>query len=146
ITSSSSGRAHGVPQTSTCHPRRTPRHVSSRTAAYSSTRASAGLTTPRLYPADAPARLRGRHARLVGLDQAVLERMGDGLRAVEHVELAEDVGEVELDRLLGEPQLAADLLVRQAARRALQDLDLLRAQAGCSRGVVRGEPRGRDGL
>jgi len=45
---------------------------------------------------------------------------------------------VELDRLLGEPELLADLLVREPARDALEDVPFLRRQLGlCARRVGR---------
>ena len=52
--------------------------------------------------------------------QGVAARLG----AVRHAELAIDVREVELHRLLGDPQLLADLRVREALGDVLQDLEL----------------------
>ena len=60
--------------------------------------------------------------------QAVLGGDNGGLHARAHVELAQDVLHVDLDRGLGDVQLARDLLVAGAARDAAQDLPLARRQ------------------
>src|SRR3954452_14937743 len=67
------------------------------------------------------------------LDQPVLVREAGGLGAVRHAELAIDVREVELDRLLSHPQLLADRLVREAAREGSEDRGLSLGEAGSAR-------------
>ena len=68
-------------------------------------------------------------------DQAVLVGEARGLGPVRHAELAVDVRQVELDGLLGDPELLADRLVRKASRDRRQD-----------RGLAFGQPRGLAGL
>ena len=53
-----------------------------------------------------------------------------GLRAVGHVELAEDPGQVRLDGLLADLEPAGDQLVRQTLDEQDEDLLLARGQAG----------------
>src|ERR671930_49756 len=65
-----------------------------------------------------PARSRPSAA---AIDQAVLLREADCGGAVRHAELPVDVAEVELDGLLGDPQLLADRLVREPAHHGLED-------------------------
>src|SRR5919199_2344331 len=62
-------------------------------------------------------------------DEAVLVGDSRRLRAVLDAELPVDVREVELHRLLGDPELLADLLVREAARECRQQGCLTLAQA-----------------
>ena len=52
----------------------------------------------------------------------------DGLGATEHVELAQDVGDVDLHRGLRDLQLVGDLLVLQAALEHFEHAQLLRRQ------------------
>ena len=66
-----------------------------------------------------------------GVDEPVQVREAAGLRAVGHAELAVDVREVELDRLLCDPELGADRAVRGAGGDEAEHLEL-----------TRGEPRG----
>ena len=54
------------------------------------------------------------HARVSQVDDAPLERGGDGFRSVGHTELGEDVLQVVLHRVFGDVQDVGDLLVRQA--------------------------------
>ncbi len=90
--------------------------------------------------ADTPAE---RAARLgLGLvlrrREAVVVRPAHRAGAVVHVELAVDVRQVELHRLLGDPQLLADLLVREAARERSDERDLPFGQPHRLRGRRRG--------
>ena len=71
-----------------------------------------------------------------GVDEPVLERVARRLGPVRHAELAVDVRQVELHRLLGDPELLADRVVRKAPRQRLQDRRLALGQAGGLRGVV----------
>src|SRR5712691_9479583 len=52
------------------------------------------------------------------------------LGAVRHGELPVDVGEVELDRLLGHPEHLCELRVRVALRDELEDLELAAGEPG----------------
>ena len=63
-----------------------------------------------------------------GRDQRVDERVAARLRAVRDPELAVRVREVELHRLLGDPQLAGDPAVRHPPGREAEDLRLARRQ------------------
>src|SRR3954470_10287897 len=67
------------------------------------------------------------------LDEPVLVCESSGLGAVRDAELAIDVREVELDRLLRHPQLFADRLVREAAREGREDRGLALGEAGSAR-------------
>src|SRR6187431_854841 len=64
------------------------------------------------------------------LDQAVLIRVASGLRPVREIQLAVDVRQVELHRLLGDPELLADRSVGKALRNGLQDRKLALRKAG----------------
>src|SRR5215472_9453132 len=55
--------------------------------------------------------------------------MDRGLRARGDLELAEDVRDVVLDRLLAELELVGDLTIRQAERDEADDLDLTLRQS-----------------
>src|ERR687884_1803356 len=63
------------------------------------------------------------------LDEPVLVGDARRLRAVLDAELPVDVREVELHRLLGDPELVADLLVREAAGERPEQRALPLAQA-----------------
>src|ERR687897_2487581 len=63
-----------------------------------------------------------------GRDAAGAVGVPRGLGAARDSELAVDVAEVELDRLLADPELAADLPVREAARHGLEHGSLALAQ------------------
>src|SRR4051794_36909078 len=67
----------------------------------------------------------------VVVQQTVVVRVMGGSGPVRHAELAVDVREVELHRLLGDPHLTADGLVGQAAGDSAQDRDLAAGEAGC---------------
>src|SRR5580765_2554680 len=64
------------------------------------------------------------------LDEPVLVREASGLGAVCHTELAVNLGEVELDGLLGHPQLLRDRVVRQASRESGENRGLAFGEAG----------------
>src|SRR5262245_32629827 len=80
--------------------------------------------------------------RLFGADavrhEAVLEGVARGFGAVRDPELAIDVRQVELDRLLGDPELFRDRLVRQAPRDGPQDHQLALGQSRFLRGRLAG--------
>src|SRR6185437_7920963 len=61
-----------------------------------------------------------------------------GLGPVRHAELAVDVGQVELDGLLGHPELLADRLVREPARDRREDRRLTLGQTGGTSRIVAG--------
>src|SRR6187455_1664812 len=72
-------------------------------------------------------RRRGRPAArrsAVGLHQTLADGVQRRLRAVGETELAEDVADVGLDRLLGHAELEGDRLVGPAARDEGEDLAL----------------------
>ena len=62
------------------------------------------------------------------LQHAVLPRPPSGFEAASHPELAVDVGQVELHRLVGDPEDLRHLAVRPSARDELQDLELATGQ------------------
>src|SRR5215208_4150865 len=64
------------------------------------------------------------------LDQAVLIRVASGLRPVREIQLAVDVRQVELHRLLGDPELLADRSVGKTLRDGLQGRELTLRQPG----------------
>jgi hypothetical protein len=64
------------------------------------------------------------------IDEPVLERVARGLRPVRDAELAVDVRQVELHRLLRDPELLADRVVREAAGEGPQDRRLALGEAG----------------
>ena len=68
------------------------------------------------------------------------ERVAARLGAVRHAELAVDVRQVELHRLLGDPQLAADAGVREAVGHQAEDLALAGGEvvAGAERQLALG--------
>src|SRR5918992_4424802 len=74
--------------------------------------------------------------------KAVELRPAAGLRAVRDAELAVDVGEVELDRLLGHPEHAGELRVRVALGDEAEDLQLPAGETGR---CLDGERRSADG-
>ena len=81
---------------------------------------------------DAARRRVGRRSSLFVervVDDAALVGEPDGFRAVRRVQLAVDVRQVELDRLLGDEELFADRLIREPAGECLNDPDLARRQA-----------------
>src|ERR687884_1032953 len=76
--------------------------------------------------AAAPAARAGSRRRL---DEAVLVGDAGRLRAVRDPELPVHVRQVELHRLLGDPELLADLLVREASGQRAEERRLPLAQA-----------------
>src|SRR5213079_1596353 len=66
--------------------------------------------------------------------EPVQQRVAARLCAVRDAELAIDLREVELDGLLGQPELTADLRVGAALRYETEDLVLARGQRGFGRG------------
>ena len=68
-------------------------------------------------PGAAPIGLRGRPDEGGGWSEVVLEGVTDRGAAVGDAQLAIDVRQMELDRVLAQPQVLADRLRRQAARR-----------------------------
>ena len=89
------------------------------------------IALPRWQAAGDRARRRqapGGGAQAPSPSEAVLEGVADGAAAVADAELAVDVREVELDRVLGHPQLGADRLGRLAARDRSEDRRLARGQ------------------
>src|SRR6185503_4520379 len=72
------------------------------------------------------------------LDEPVLVREARGLGAIRDAELAIDVREVELDRLFRHPQLLADRLVRESARKGGEDRGLALGQTGRARRALAG--------
>src|SRR5919199_3390361 len=74
----------------------------------------------------APAATTGSRRRL---DEAVLVGDAGRLRAVRHSELPVHVRQVELHRLLGDPELLADLLVREPSGEGAEQRGLPLAQA-----------------
>ena len=83
-------------------------------------RAAPALARARRPPATGPARL--------GLDEAAADRVAHELDAVAHAELAQQVGAVGLDRLLGEVQDLGDLRVGVRLGDQLDDLLLARRE------------------
>ena len=79
-----------------------------------------------LFPVSGEAALGGRGR----LAEAVVEGVLRGLRSIRHLELAVDVVQVELDRLVREPQLLGDCTVGEAPGDTAEDLRLAPAQAG----------------
>src|SRR5690606_12771475 len=73
------------------------------------------------YPAS---RVRRGHRASGGSDQLELERLEHRTRADAHAKLAEDVGDVVLDRAFGHAQRVGDLLVGEARGHQAQDLGL----------------------
>ena len=69
------------------------------------------------------------------VDEAVLVDVPGRLGAVRYAELAIDVRQVELHRLLGEEELLRDLLIRSARLQYLEDRELAVAQPGLRLGV-----------
>ena len=81
--------------------------------------------------------MRARATRPPSADQdAVRVRVARGGEPVGHAELAVEVPEVELHRLLGHPELLADRLVREPARQRLEHRDLARREARIAQCVV----------
>src|SRR5207244_13417900 len=82
------------------------------------------------------------------LDEAVLERVPRGFRAVCDAKLPVDVRQVELHGLLGDPELFRDRLVRQTAGNGAKDDELAFRETrflGSSLAGVPGHPdRGED--
>src|SRR6266478_2235579 len=78
-------------------------------------------------PRSSAASLAGALGRAV-LDEALLECVAGGLGPVRDFELAVDVRQVELDGLLGDPELLCDRLVRQASRHGAHDDELALGQ------------------
>lgn len=70
------------------------------------------------------------------LDEPVLVREAGSLGAVRHAELAIDLREVELDGLLGHPQLLRDRLVREASGQSGEDRRLALCKPRSARGAV----------
>src|ERR687885_2969748 len=81
----------------------------------------------------APAATTGSRRRL---DEAVLVGDAGRLRAVRHSELPVHVRQVELHRLLGDPELLADLLVREPSRERLEDVELAVGEPRLAREVL----------
>ncbi len=78
-----------------------------------------------------------RWFNLEGLtEQAQFPRPRDGLGAVTHEELAEDVVDVRFDRAHGEVEFAGDLRVRPAGGDELEHLYLAPAQGFEARGAA----------
>src|SRR5204863_7097880 len=81
-------------------------------------------------------------ARRVAAGQAVLGGEPGRLGPAADAELSIDVRQVVLDRLLAEPELAGDLLVRAAGGDLFENLALSRSQAKLVGGNLRGAGRG----
>src|SRR3954451_5331136 len=81
--------------------------------------------------------------RRSSVDEPPLDGLARELVAVGELQLAQDRGDVRLDRLGGDAQAQRDLLVEVAAREQLQDLALARRE-GVELGVRRAR-RGRGG-
>src|SRR4051812_32103567 len=69
-------------------------------------------------------------------DAASVSDVG-GRQPVRDAELAVEVAEVELDGLLGDPELAADRLVGQTAGQGLEHRELALGQAGGAQLILR---------
>jgi hypothetical protein len=67
-------------------------------------------------------------SRFVELDPAVAQGEDDRLGTVVDRELAQDRGDVILDRLVGDLELKSDLFVAVALRDIIENLDLTRRQ------------------
>ncbi|HSK91161.1 MAG TPA: hypothetical protein VK875_07600 [Euzebyales bacterium] len=70
------------------------------------------------------------------LDQAVLVRRDDGVRAVAYPELGEEPVDVRLDGRLADVQLGGDVAVGAFTADQLEDLELTFGQGGQGLGVV----------
>src|SRR6478609_11353676 len=79
-------------------------------------------------------------------DKTLLVGVTRGFSPVGYTELPIDVRQVELDGLLGDPELFGDLLVREAARERPEDDCLTTREAGRLGGARRGRIGHADGV